>query len=97
VSTEQTVGSWLSDAGTGSSFDLGCACLTSLLWPAAFCCPPLAGCMDSALGQRGFVQKAVGLLSSVTGGSDVAELSNTNFSGKMFLFWFLCHHHEIQF
>lgn len=29
VSTEQTVGSWLSDAGAGRSLDLGCACFTS--------------------------------------------------------------------
>lgn len=35
VSTEQTLGSWLSDAGTGSCFDLECACLTSLLQPSS--------------------------------------------------------------
>lgn len=56
VSTELTVGSWLS----GGSFDLGCDCFTSQALPAVFHCPSWAGCVDPALGQSGHCAEGSG-------------------------------------
>lgn len=58
-------------------WDLGCLMLeleVLLTWdvPVSSLCPPWAGRTGPVLGQRGFVQKAVGLWPSVIGGRDVA-------------------------